>query len=142
MVAARHLPRGQPVGRPYGGIDDVWLAADFDHRTGTGSVRPELVATAAAYPVTISIPELGVSRTVSDPSELEAFSVGPVEPWSAESPRLYDAVVAGAGEQVTLRLGFRTVAIVGDLFTVNGAQLTFRGMNRHETHPVRGRMFD
>ena len=32
--------------------------------------------------------------------------------------------------------------IAGDQLLVNGRQLIFRGMNRHETHPVRGRMFD
>lgn len=135
------------LGRPHRGIDDVWLAADFDHHTGTGSVRPEIVAEAAAYPITIAIPELGVEHGVATAADLAAFSVGgfsvgQVEPWSAEAPRLYDAVITGQGEEIRLRLGFRTVKIDGDIFTVNGAQLTFRGMNRHETHPVRGRMFD
>ena len=50
--------------------------------------------------------------------------------------------VAPTGEPVELRLGFRTVPITGDLFIVNGRQVIFRGMNRHETHPVRGRVFD
>ena len=25
---------------------------------------------------------------------------------------------------------------------INGSQVIFRGMNRHETHPIRGRVFD
>lgn len=57
-------------------------------------------------------------------------------------PRLYDAEISSAGETVRLRTGFRTVRIVGDSFEVNGRQVIFRGMNRHETHPVRGRVFD
>ena len=32
--------------------------------------------------------------------------------------------------------------IAGDRLLVNDRQVIFRGMNRHETHPVRGRMFD
>ncbi|MCW2804710.1 MAG: lacZ [Propionibacteriaceae bacterium] len=130
------------VGRPHGGIDDVWLQADFDHSTGTGSVRTEVRAAAAAYPITIEIPELGLSHTLDSPGDPELLDAGAVGPWSAESPRLYDATVTSRGEQISLRLGFRTVQILGDLFTVNGSQVTFRGMNRHETHPVRGRMFD
>ena len=39
-----------------------------------------------------------------------AFDVGAVEPWSAETPRLYEATVSCPGETVSLRLGFRTVA--------------------------------
>ncbi len=50
--------------------------------------------------------------------------------------------MSSPGETVSLRLGFRTVAIDGERFTVNGRPVTFRGMNRHETHPERGRVFD
>ena len=50
--------------------------------------------------------------------------------------------MSSPGETVSLRLGFRTVAVDGERFTVNGRPVTFRGMNRHETHPERGRVFD
>ncbi len=103
---------------------------------------PEITADAAAYPVTVEIPELGVRREFADPEAVAAFAVGPVEPWSAEVPRLYPAEVRSAGETVRLRLGFRTVRIAGDQLLVNGRKVVFRGMNRHETHPDRGRVFD
>ena len=70
------------------------------------------------------------------------ITVGAVEPWSAETPRLYDVEIVATGETIRLRTGFRTVEIRGDRFLVNGRQVIFRGMNRHETHPVRGRVFD
>ncbi|HET9873634.1 MAG TPA: glycoside hydrolase family 2 TIM barrel-domain containing protein [Propionibacteriaceae bacterium] len=130
------------IGRPAGAIDDVWVQAGYDAESGLGSVRTELSADASAYPITVDISELGVRHTFESADDVAPFSVGAVEPWSAEAPRLYEATITSSGEQVRLRLGFRTVRIVGDIFTVNGAQLTFRGMNRHETHPVRGRMFD
>jgi beta-galactosidase len=41
---------------------------------------------------------------------------------------------------VTVRAGFRTVAIVDGLLTVNGRRLRLRGVNRHEFHPVTGRV--
>ncbi|HIX00767.1 MAG TPA: hypothetical protein H9871_11580, partial [Candidatus Nesterenkonia stercoripullorum] len=65
-----------------------------------------------------------------------------VEPWSPETPRLYAFTIQSAGETVTLRTGFRRVEIRGDRFLVNGRAVTFSGMNRHETHPDRGRVFD
>ena len=129
------------LGRPAGGLDDLWLRASYDEG-GSGLITPELVAAEEAYPITIEVPELGVRTTFGRPGEVEAIKVGPVEPWSAERPRLYDAEVGAAGERVRLRLGFRTVLITGDALTVNGRQVIFRGMNRHETHPVRGRVFD
>ena len=70
------------------------------------------------------------------------LDVDGVEPWSAERPRLYDATVSTAAESIALRVGFRTVEIRGDRFLVNGRRVVFHGMNRHETHPERGRVFD
>ncbi|HEV2927618.1 MAG TPA: glycoside hydrolase family 2 TIM barrel-domain containing protein, partial [Propionibacteriaceae bacterium] len=129
------------LGRPRGSLDDLWLRTEYAS-DGTGSLEPEIVAENAAFPVTVEIEELGVSRTFASPAEVARFSVGQVEPWSAEVPRLYDARVGSAGETVRLRLGFRTVRIDGDQLQVNGRQVIFRGMNRHETHPDRGRVFD
>jgi beta-galactosidase len=129
------------LGRPRGAIDDVWLRAMYGG-DGTGTIEPAVVADPAAFPVRVAIPELGVEQEFASAAELRQFTVRRVEPWSAESPRLYDTTVSGTGETVSLRLGFRTVAITGDKLTVNGRQVIFRGMNRHETHPRLGRVFD
>ena len=129
------------LGRPRGAIDDVWLRAEYGP-DGTGTVVPEIVADTAAFPITVEIPELGVRQELADADAVAAFAVGSVEPWSAEVPRLYPAEVRSAGETVRLRLGFRTVRIDGDQFLVNGRKVVFRGMNRHETHPDLGRVFD
>jgi beta-galactosidase len=129
------------LGRPAGAIDDVWLRTSWQS-DGTGLIEAELTASAAALPITVEIPELSVVRSIAAPADVAPFRVGKVEPWSAESPRLYSAIVRSAGETVSLRIGFRTVAISGEAMTVNGAQVIFRGMNRHETHPLLGRVFD
>jgi beta-galactosidase len=125
------------LGRPHAGLDDVWLRAGYTG--GRGTVDPEITG---SFPVTLAIPELGTERRFDTAADLAAVDVGPVQPWTAETPRLYDATVSSPGETVSLRLGFRTVAIEGARFTVNGRPVTFRGMNRHETHPERGRVFD
>ena len=135
--------------RPAARLDDVWLQTPW-HGTagepeGGASIVPEITAPAAAWPVTLAVPGLGVEVTWAGPADVGPVDLdGGVEPWSAETPRLYDATVTSAGgaETVSLRLGFRTVRIVGDLFTVNGRRVVFHGVNRHETHPDRGRVFD
>jgi beta-galactosidase len=128
------------LARPDGGIDDLWLRCGYD--AGRGRVDAEIVAEESAFPVTIEIFELGVRRTFATAADVEPIEIDEVEPWSAETPRLYPATVTSRGERIRLRLGFRSVAVVGDVFTVNGSQVIFRGMNRHETHPERGRVFD
>ncbi|MFE6826348.1 glycoside hydrolase family 2 TIM barrel-domain containing protein [Streptomyces sp. NPDC057690] len=128
------------IARPAGGLEDVWLRTGF--ADGHGRVDVEIAAEPTAYPVTLRIPELGIERTWSDPAEVTPFDIADVDPWSAERPRLYDVTVSTTAETVTLRAGFRTVEIRGDRFLVNGARVVFHGVNRHETHPLRGRVFD
>ena len=68
-----------------------------------------------------------------------------VEPWSAERPRLYDAVVSlksgdgGVSEVMAARVGFRHIERRDGLFFFNGVPVTLRGVNRHEFHPDHGR---
>ncbi|TVU65630.1 DUF4981 domain-containing protein [Paenarthrobacter nitroguajacolicus] len=126
--------------RPRKGIDDVWLRTSFS--AGSGVIDPEITADESAFPVRLSVPELEVDVVWDSPADVAPVAIPAVEPWSAEVPRLYNATVASEGETVSLRLGFRTVEIRGDQFLVNGRRVVFHGVNRHETHPDRGRVFN
>ncbi|MEV6860115.1 glycoside hydrolase family 2 TIM barrel-domain containing protein [Streptosporangium subroseum] len=128
------------IARPAKGIEDVWLRTGFDN--GRGRIETEVTADAAAFPVTLRLPELGIERVWATAADVAPLDVNGVEPWSAERPRLYDVTVSTAAESIALRAGFRTVEIRGDRFLVNGRRVVFHGMNRHETHPERGRVFD
>ncbi len=118
------------VSRPSGALDDVFVHADFDHETGAGTLRVE-----TDVPALLSVPELGLDRVPAD----GPHTLGAVEPWSAEQPRLYDATLLAGGETVSLRIGFRTVRVADGLLTVNGRPILIRGVNRHEWNPDRGR---
>lgn len=122
--------------RPDGALDDVRVHAAYDHTTGVGTLRVDaatVVPTPGAVPARVAVPELGVAAVAGE--ELRV----PVEPWSAEQPRLYDVVVATETETVTLAVGFRTVSIEDGVFLVNGRPVKLRGVNRHEFDPLRGR---
>ncbi|CAN5125476.1 glycoside hydrolase family 2 TIM barrel-domain containing protein [soil metagenome] len=125
---------------PVAGIDDVWLRTSW--QGGSGWIDPEVRALPEAYPVRLEVPELGIDVQWPDEDSVAPISVESVEPWSAESPRLYEAKVSTAAEKISLRLGFRTVEIIGDQLLANGRRLVFHGMNRHEAHPDRGRVFN
>jgi beta-galactosidase len=116
------------VHRPENGVDDVFAHADYDHRTGLGTLRVEAAAGAR-----VTVPELGIDIAAGETATVA------VEPWTAETPRLYDAEVATAAERVSLRIGFRTVAIEDGLLKVNGKRILLRGVNRHEWDPDTGR---
>lgn len=130
------------LARPAGALDDVWVQAGYEHTTGRGTLRLLVEAGDAAWPVLVRVPELDVERSYDGPGPVDLLDVGPVDPWSAESPRLYDVEVRSAGEVVRLRTGFRTVVVDGDRLLVNGAPLVFHGVNRHEVDADAGRVFD
>jgi beta-galactosidase len=122
------------LARPAHGIRDVFVVADFDAVTGEGTIDVRVDTDATA---TVEIAELGVAAAAAG-----LIPVGIVEPWSAESPRLYDAIVRTATEHVTLRLGFRRVETRDGVLLVNGKPVTLRGVNRHEHRPEHGRVHD
>lgn len=117
--------------RPEGALGDHFVHATYDHRTGTGTLRVD-----ADTPGRVTLGELGIDIATG-----ESVTV-PVQPWTAETPRLYDATLTAPGERVALRVGFRTVALDDGLIKVNGRPLLFRGVNRHEFHPETGRALD
>ncbi|HEY2272447.1 MAG TPA: glycoside hydrolase family 2 TIM barrel-domain containing protein, partial [Jatrophihabitantaceae bacterium] len=117
------------VARPSGSVQDYFVHADFDHTSGTGTLRIE-----TDVPALLSVPSLGLHDV--DPAGPHTM---PVEAWTAERPRLYDATLSAGGETIALRIGFRTVVVDGGILTVNGQRILFKGANRHEWNSDRGR---
>ncbi len=145
-------------------IQDIVLSADYDSNSGTGSLAVHTIMDSAAvigagWQVKVTCPELGISHTEDvepDPKPgainvvLSAYhyhgrgtsaSFGDlsVEPWSAESPRLYTVEVAlvgpdGVTESFTKRAGFRHVEVSGRKLLVNGMPVLINGVNRHDHH--------
>jgi beta-galactosidase len=73
-------------------------------------------------------------------------SVPAVRTWTAETPHLYgldirlhhpDGTVADESHH---RVGFRTVEIAGADLLLNGVRVYLRGVNRHDFHPLTGRV--
>lgn len=55
--------------------------------------------------------------------------------WNAETPNLYQLVIETKGEvdtYIPINVGFRTVEIKDDLILVNGENVFFNGVNRHD----------
>lgn len=73
------------------------------------------------------------------------IAIAGIEAWNHESPHLYRATMTlrddtGAALDVrSRRVGFRRVEIAHRQLLVNGVPVVINGVNRHETHPDRGR---
>lgn len=68
-----------------------------------------------------------------------------VSAWSAEDPYLYTLLVMvlddaeNVVEAVPYDIGFRSFELKNGVMHINGKRILFRGVNRHEFHPERGR---
>ena len=67
-----------------------------------------------------------------------AFSLDNVALWSAENPYLYTLVMTCDGEAIAERIGLREIRIADGVVRLNGQNIKFRGVNRHDSDPVLG----
>ncbi len=117
--------------RPEGSLADFTVHSAYDHLSGEGELRVDSLPHGQ-----VTVPGLGLEIPTGETVRL------PVEPWTAETPELYEAQLTTGGETVPFRIGFRTVAIEDGVLKVNGRRVLFRGVNRHEFHPETGRALD
>jgi beta-glucuronidase len=89
--------------------------------------------------VTIRIPEAGVSKIFqTDPKGRAEFSLDvDLTPWSPESPKLYEVIVASETDELTDRIGFRSIEVRNANILLNGKTVFLRGINLHEEAPMR-----
>lgn len=123
------------IARPTAAIDDHHVHADYDPATGLGSLR---IATHVddGSVAEVSIPELGLRLKAGDTATV------PVQPWSADAPRLYRGTLSTGDESIELAIGFRRIEIVDGVLLANGRPLRFHGVNRHEHDGLSGRTLD
>lgn len=71
------------------------------------------------------------------------FTIPKALKWDAEHPNLYrvelDVQSSQGLQKINQRVGFRKIEVVGNQLFVNGSPVKLKGVNRHETHPLRGR---
>ncbi len=58
--------------------------------------------------------------------------------WNAESPKQYTAYISNEDECIVQKIGVRCVEIKGQIFLVNGVNIKFKGVNRHDSDPFTG----
>ena len=77
------------------------------------------------------------AQTQEHTAGVEFTELTPLE-WTAETPWLYDLYVETPGCCVKLRVGFKDVKIRGEVFTLNGRPVKFKGVNHHDTSAENG----
>ena len=127
--------------------NDIW---DIDLKTrGVGDAFSADVTAYVADDVEVSFTIEGtdhdgnaLSQTLKAKSvEGEAkvtFEDLEVQRWSAENPVLYDLYIESPYSCIHQRIGFKTIEVKGNLYTLNGRKIKFKGVNHHDTDPKNG----
>lgn len=76
--------------------------------------------------------------------EIPTTELNDIQPWNSENPILYNLFIKLKEKNETVleiipqKLGFRKIEIEKGRLLVNGVQVIFKGVNRHEHHPEYG----
>lgn len=84
-----------------------------------------------------------IAQADADVGEAITWKALPVLEWNAEQPTCYDLIVSlySDGEEIQCirqKIGFRTIFLDGCRYLLNGKPIKLKGVNHHDTHPVRG----
>ena len=67
------------------------------------------------------------------------FTVAEPKLWNAEQPNLYTLKIKAAGEEITRKVGFRTIEISPEKeLWINHTPVKLKGVNHHDTDPEKG----
>ena len=88
--------------------------------------------------VTIEIPELNASTTVTYKGSLTDFSIDlkKVALWSDVNPKRYEVAITTGDDKLTDKIGFRRIEVSGTDILLNGEPVFFRGICLHEEEPT------
>lgn len=84
-----------------------------------------------------------VTMSAGEEKEIETDSVHleDISLWSPDSPTLYTLDTETDTDGIRDRVGFRDISVNGGKISLNGAELTLKGVCRHEEHPDFGFAF-
>ncbi len=119
-------------------IKDVFINTDVNDDMASGCLRIEL-----DKPSTLSVKHRLVSPngdTVSEGVCENITSVGLSELtlWNEDEPKLYTLFLYAGNEVICFKVGFRRIDIVNRTILLNGKKFKSKGVNRHDSHPVKG----
>ena len=116
------------------------------------TVRTELSADHAGAQLSVSFDAPGAQQIACELLDAEGrllaagqaqggcFVCGIDKPqlWSAESPYLYTLVIRCGGEWICEEVGVREIHVENGVIRLNGQNIKFRGVNRHDSDPFVG----
>ena len=124
-------------------IDDFTVALKKETATARDKeVSGEVVLNGKELPAeaTVLIPELGLTRTVKIDAAGKGtflFKSKEIILWTPENPKLYTITIQAGEDELSDRVGFRSIETKGTQILLNGKPIFLRGISIHDENPVR-----
>ena len=127
------------IARPQAFLRDYFVkesfAPDFSHAQVTVELMPEgkLDLTASLY-----APDGTLVAACEHPKDSAVLEVPAPVLWNAEHPAQYTLVLETPDECIVQMVGLRKIEVIDGVLYLNGVNIKFRGVNRHDSDPVTG----
>ena len=137
------------LNRPSNMLWDYFITSKLGQGSAAVTVRTKTLPEDAFVRVSLYDPcgnliATGKAEEYDDDHFSQAVSLNVADPmlWNAEQPNLYTVVLETEGETIVDYVGLREVCVKDSVVYLNGAPIKFRGVNRHESDPVKGYVID
>ena len=131
--------------RPENCVYDYFLKTNIAVEGNKADISMTAVCHGADIPVKVSVYDkagalAAETKCVMNPGDNQKLHLTVENPvlWNSENPYLYTVVIETEHEIITERLGIREIQIADGVVQINGTNVKFRGVNRHDSDPVTG----
>ncbi len=131
--------------RPEKCVYDYFLKTNIADEGNKADISMTAVCHGADIPVKVSVYDkagalAAETKCVINPGDNQKLHLTVENPvlWNSENPYLYTVVIETEHEIITERLGIREIQIADGVVQINGTNVKFRGVNRHDSDPVTG----
>lgn len=126
--------------RPVKGIRDYFIKARPANNYAGGEITIDLAFFNQQVPVEYALKDMEDQLIVNGRCEDSQIHITLPQAnlWSAESPYLYTLELATGSEVITEGIGIREIHVDGGVLYINGQNIKFRGVNRHDSDPKTG----
>ncbi len=108
-----------------------------DHATAEVKVSPVFSGNPFAVTYTLTDAEGNLVASATSDTTVSLAVNAPIL-WNSESPYLYTLTMQAADECIATTVGIREVYTKNGVFYINGQNITFHGVNRHDSDPFTG----
>lgn len=131
--------------RPQEHLRDLTVKTILENNYTKGALEVSFEST-GSLPVDWTLLDPEGNRLAKGKTEGEtgSFSISLENPklWNAEQPDLYTLLLHAGEEYIAQKIGFWEIKVENSTVLVNGCPVTFRGVNRHDSDPVKGYAVD